>query len=428
MDVFERLESNVRSYCRSWPTVFTKGRGDHLYDEEGRQYIDFFSGAGALNYGHNNPHLKRALIQYLEDDGVVHGLDTATAAKQRFLERFEEVILKPRGMNYKMQFPGPTGTNAVEAALKLARKVTGRHKVVGFTNAFHGMTLGSLAVTGNAMKREGAGIVLGMGMSMPYAGYLDRDGDTIAYLEKRLEDAGSGTDTPAAIIVETIQAEGGMRMASSNWMRRLGQLCRDHGIVLIVDDIQVGCGRTGPFFSFEDVDLKPDIICLSKSISGFGLPMALLLLKPELDVWEPGEHNGTFRGHNPAFVTATEALMFWKTDDLMKSTHRKARVVNHTLTRIAARFPSAEMEHRGRGLIQGLMSPLPDLSSEVCTEAFHRGLIIETSGPGSEVVKLLPPLTIDDTALDQGLEIIEKSFEAAIGARKDIGALVVGKA
>jgi len=413
MDTFARLESEVRGYCRSWPTVFEKAEGHRLIAKDGREYIDFFAGAGSLNYGHNNPRLKRRLVDYIMDDGVIHSLDMATVAKGAFLERFDEVILRPRGMRYKVQFPGPTGPNSVEAALKLARKVTGRHKVVGFTNAFHGMTLGSLAVTGSAMKRGGAGISLGMGVSMPFDGFLGADADTIQYLESFLRDTGSGLDTPAAIIVETIQAEGGINVAGFPWLRRLEALCRRYDVLLIVDDIQVGCGRTGPFFSFEGAGISPDIICLSKSLSGYGLPMAITLMKPELDVWEPGEHNGTFRGHNPAFVTATEALRYWETDELTREVHDKAAVVKERLDRIVARHASLPLQHRGRGLLQGIKCPVKhDMSGKVVQAAFEQGLIIETSGPESEVVKLLPPLTIEMSALRRGLDILDDSFAA----------------
>jgi len=312
MEIFDRLESEVRSYCRSFPTVFTTAQGHLLRDEQGREFIDFFAGAGALNYGHNHPALKARLLDHIAGDRITHSLDMATEAKREFLETLHRVILAPRRLPHKVMFPGPTGTNAVEAALKIARLVTGRTNVIAFTNAYHGMTLGALAVTGNAGKREGAGVTLGNVARMPFHGYMGSDLDTIDLLEQYLADGSSGMDPPAALILETVQAEGGVNVASIPWLRRLGKLLDRHGILLIVDDIQVGCGRTGSFFSFEAAELEPDIICLSKSLSGYGLPFAITLLKPELDQWEPGKHNGTFRGHNLAFVTATAALeTFW---------------------------------------------------------------------------------------------------------------------
>ena len=409
METIERLESEVRSYCRSFPAVFERGKGSHMYDENGGEYLDFFSGAGALNYGRNNDRLKRKLLEYIQDDGVVHGLDMATSAKEAFLEKFDEVILRPRGMSYKIQFPGPTGTNSVESALKLARKITQRHKILSFTNAFHGMTLGSLAISGNMVKRDGAGVVLTHGVRMPYCGYFGEDVNTIEYIDQFLSDDGSGVDLPAAVVVETIQAEGGVNVGEFDWLRELEKLCRKYDMLLILDEIQTGCGRTGPFFSFEPAGIDPDIICLSKSISGYGLPMALTLIKPDLDQWKPGEHNGTFRGNNMAFVTATEALRYWETDDFQYETERKGRKLRKMLEDLATQWPDAAVEVRGRGLLQGIQFTPETLASEISREAFEKGLIAETSGSDSAVLKLIPALTISDEELEAGVEIIREA-------------------
>jgi diaminobutyrate-2-oxoglutarate transaminase len=417
----DRLESEVRSYCRTWPATFERARGSEIWDAEGRRYLDFFAGAGALNYGHNDPVMRDAVVDYLTGDGIVHSLDAYTVAKDRFLSRFDEVVLAPRELDFKVQFPGPTGTNAVEAAMKLARKVTGRDRIVGFTNAFHGMTLGSLAVTGNAMKRTGAGIMLGAGTTLPYDGYLGPDVDTVAYLEALLADSGSGFDLPAAVVVETVQAEGGLSTASIGWIQRLEQVCRDYEVLLIVDDIQAGCGRTGSFFSFEPAGIQPDIITLSKSLSGFGLPFALTLFRADLDVWEPGEHNGTFRGHNPAFVTATSALRFWEDDDFSTEIARKAAMIQSTLDRLVRAHPALEAERRGRGMIQGLACA-PALAGRITAEAFELGLLVETSGPEDEVVKLLPALTIPDEQLDEGLELLVRAVVGAVPATAPVPA------
>lgn len=411
MKTFEKLESSVRSYCRTFPTVFSAARGSRVFSEEGRSFLDFFSGAGALNYGHNNPRFKRRLIEYIESDGMAHSLDMATAAKRAFLERFQAVILGRRGMDYRVQFVGPTGTNAVEAALKLARKVTGRQTVVYFTNAYHGMTLGSLAVTGDGAKRAGAGVPLQHTTAMPFDGYFGEGLDTLEYLRGFLDNSGSGLERPAAVIVETIQAEGGVNMARREWLQGLERLLRERGILLIVDDIQVGCGRTGSFFSFEPFGLRPDLVCLSKSISGFGLPMALVLIRPELDVWNPGEHNGTFRGNNLAFVTGTEALSYWEDDVLETEVLVKGGWVRERLLSLAARHPGAVTGVRGRGLIQGLVFGAEGLAAEVARGAFERGLLIEAVGPEDNVLKLLPPLVIEPAELEEGLGIIEESLE-----------------
>lgn len=422
MKKFERMESEVRSYCRMFPTVFAKASGHKLIDEQGDEYIDFFSGAGALNYGHNDPILRSRLIEYLANDGVTHSLDMATSAKGRFLEVLNDLILRPRSMSYKVMFPGPTGTNAVEGALKLARKVTGRTNVVAFTNAFHGMTLGSLALTGNSAKRSGAGVSLTDTTHMPYCGYLGTETDTIEVLESYLLDPSSGIDDPAAFVVETVQAEGGVNVASREWLKRLEQLAKKVGALLIVDDIQVGCGRTGPFFSFEPAKISPDMICLSKSLSGYGLPLAVTLIKPELDQWSPGEHNGTFRGHNPAFVTATAALeTYWNCDTLTRKINRDAARLRDTMILLAEDY-GGDVDIRGRGMIQGVEFEEPSLAGAISQEAFRRGLIIETAGPNDEVLKALPPLTIDEPGMQQGLAILQDCAREVIGQRSGIEA------
>jgi diaminobutyrate-2-oxoglutarate transaminase len=414
VQIFEELESEVRSYCRSWPTVFEGGSGSWMWDEDGNRYLDFFAGAGALNYGHNHPVLKRALLDYIERDGVIHSLDMSTTAKADMLRTFDEVVLAPRDLRYKVQFPGPTGTNAVEAALKLARKVKGREQILSFTNAFHGMTLGALSVTGNSFKRGGAGVPLAHTSAFPFCNYLE-EGSSIDLLQALLTDSGSGLDRPAAVIVETVQGEGGVNVASFTWLKRLSELCAEHDMLLIVDDIQMGVGRTGPFFSFEPAGIEPDIVTLSKSIGGYGLPMALTLLKPELDVWEPGEHNGTFRGNNAAFVTATASFReFWADDALSTSVAEHGDLVHSTLVDLASSHLEVGADTRGRGLVQGLVFDDPAITKAVCREAFDNGLLVETSGPDSQVVKLMPPLTITTDELRQGLDILTAAVDDVV--------------
>ena len=415
MNTFEQYESEVRGYCRNFPAIFSSAKGAWMTDADGRRYLDFFCGAGVLNYGHNPDRIKQALLAYLMRDGITHTLDMYSEAKERFIDQFNEVILKPRGLHYKFQFPGPTGTNAVEAALKLARKVTGREQVVGFTNAFHGMTLGALAVTGNGFKRAGAGVPLSHTASLPFDGFMGPESDTLDYFEMMLNDDGSGLDLPAAVIIETVQAEGGVNVASIAWLQRLREITARHGIVLIVDDIQVGCGRTGKFFSFEEAGIVPDIVTLSKSLSGYGLPLALVLIKPELDQWAPGEHNGTFRGHCPAFVTATAALSLWKDDHLERAVFAKQAIIEKRLAHIGT-LAGAEATVRGRGMIQGIEFADPALAAQVSAACFERGLIVETAGIDDQVLKLLPSLTIEESELKLGLDIIEDSVRALVKA------------
>lgn len=413
MKVFEELESDVRSYSRGWPTIFEKAKGYRLWDTDGKEYIDFFAGAGTLNYGHNHDDMQDRIIEYIKEDGVLHSLDMGTTPRKEFLESFQEIILKPRSLDYKIMFPGPTGTNTVESALKIARKVTGRENVISFTNAFHGMTIGSLSVTGNAAKRKGAGIPLTHSVSMPFDQFVD-DQDSIRYLESYLEGSSSGLDLPAAIILETVQGEGGINAARMEWLQKVEEICRRFDILLIIDDVQAGCGRTGTFFSFEPAGINPDIVCLSKSIGGAGLPMAITLIKPEYDKWEPGEHNGTFRGNNLAFLTATEALNFWKTDEFTAHIKENETFLKKRVIEIIEEYPELNGEARGRGLMQGIAVHVDGLAEKICNRAFENGLILETSGPKDEVVKFLPPLIIDKEGLAKGLDLLEDSIDEAL--------------
>jgi len=409
MRIFEQVESQVRSYVRAFPAVFSKAKGALLYDEQGTEYIDFFAGAGVLNYGHNNPVVNNALVKYIQEDGIIHGLDKATTAKKHFLEKLYYDILQPRNMEYKVQFTGPTGTNAVETALKLARMVKGRSNVIAFTNAFHGLTMGSIAVTGNAFYRDESFINRANVSFMPYDGYFGQEINTATYLRKFLSDQSSGIDLPSAIILETVQAEGGVNVASYDWLVEIEQICREFDILLIVDDIQVGNGRVGTFFSFEEAGISPDIITLSKSIGG-GLPLSVVLVKPELDQWKPGEHTGTFRGNNLAFIAATELFSYWETDELAEIIKNKEKIIKERLNAIANTYKTFDCKVRGRGMIYGLDVSAKGIAAQVSKECFDRNLIIELSGAKDNVLKLLPPLVIEEDLLIKGLDIIEESI------------------
>lgn len=414
MNLFSELESEVRIYCRSWPTVFARAAGSWIYDEEGRPFLDFFAGAGALNYGHNNPALKRSLISYLCSDGITHGLDMSTVAKRRFLEAFSEIALQPRNLDYKIQFPGPTGTNSVESALKLARKATGRRSVINFKSAFHGMTMGALLVSDARGNRAFAGQPLDEVITLPHDDGASVRFPNTLFFEQLLETSSRrALGRPAAVIVETVQGEGGINVARAEWLRGLAEACKQQGIVLIVDDVQMGCGRTGPFFSFEIARIQPDIVCLAKSISGYGLPMALTLIRPHLDVWEPGEDTGTFRGNNLAFVTATATLeMYWVDSSLEKNTVAKGERIGAVLDRMAERYPSLSLQTKGRGLARALTLPRHDLANKICEAAFERGLLMEVAGFDGNVVKLMPPLTVTDDELELGLWLLNESVAA----------------
>lgn len=413
--IFETYESEVRSYCRSFPAVFTRAKGACFYDEDGTEYIDFFCGAGAVNYGHNNDYIKGKIIDYLMNDGVMHTLDMYTAAKRDFIDCIENRVLKPRGLDYKLQFPGPTGTNAIEAALKLARKVTGRHTVWAMMGAFHGMTLGALSLTTDAKSRKGGGTDLHDVVHIP-APYMFPELDTVRYMQTLLDDDHSGVEKPAALFLETVQAEGGIYVFDVDWLKAVEKFCHDNGILLVVDDIQVGCARTGTFFSFERAGLKPDMFVMSKSIGGFGFPFALTFIRPELDIWLPAEHNGTFRGNQLAIVAAKAGLEYMLDAKVEAETQRKGKLVEAYFEKEIAPL-DARISRRGIGLIQGInFSDIPDetFCSRVRKAAFKRHLIIESAGRKDCVLKIMPPLVIEDEKLYEGLDILRDSIKEAL--------------
>lgn len=417
MELFEQWESEIRGYSRAYPTVFASASNARQVDEQGKSYIDFFAGAGVLNFGHNNPHMKQALIDFIQADGIAHSLDMSTTVKREFIRAFADTILKPRDMNYKMQFMGPTGTNAVEAALKLARRVTGRQQVIAFSQGFHGMTLGSLACTANQYFRKAAGVPLNNVSHAPFETNMGCGAGCMKTLREGFENSSSGFDAPAAFIVETIQAEGGVNIASAEWLLELQKLARDLGALLIIDEIQVGCGRTGSYFSFDKMGLDPDIVCLAKGIGGFGTPLAMNLVKPEHDAhWQPGEHTGTFRGQGFSFVAGREALRYFEDDVLMALTLERGAMVADRLAALAAQYPG--FSSRGKGMIQALDTKDGPAAKAIAKECFDTGLLVGPCGVDGQVVKLIPPLTISDDDLEEGLQILERAVKTVMEARQ----------
>ena len=411
---YNSRESSVRSYSRRTPVMFSRASGHRLFSRDGAEYTDFLSGSGALNYGHNDPDMKAALIEYLSKDGLVMGLDLYFDAKEKFLEAFDELILGPRDQQYKLQFVGPTGTNAVEAALKLARKFTGRANVVSFTNGYHGCTLGALGATGNTSYRRGSQWQLGQVYRAPYDGYIDGL-DSADLLGRMMSDPSSGFDNIAAIILESIQGEGGFNAATPQWLQKIEAVARKHKAILILDEIQTGCGRSGPFLSFENLGITPDLIAMAKSLSGFGLPLAMVLIRPDIDVWEPAEHTGTFRGNASAFVTGTVALRkFWADRSLTERTLRNEAQIAQRLTALAKRH---DCRRKGRGMMQGLQFRDGQTAAQVQLLCLERKLLVESCGPFGEVIKLLPPLTIPESSLDQGLSILEDAMARLDGGK-----------
>lgn len=414
-ETFEKYESNIRSYCRKWPVEFVSAKGSIYKDTEGNEYIDFFDGAGALNYGHNPDYIKEKLIKYLESDGIVHALDMYTVPKENFINYFEEKILKPRKLDYKIAFPGPTGTNSIELALKLARKVKQRPYIWAFTGAFHGMTLGALALTTESAARKAAGVPLNYTVHIPAPYSMGGNFDSIAYMEQLLSDDHSGYEKPAAIIIETVQQEGGIHVFSKEFLKDLRALCDKYDILLICDEVQIGCSRSGTFFSFERADIVPDIVCMSKSIGGYGIPFAVTLFKKELDVFKPGEHNGTFRGCQLSMVAGLAALEMTVEQDIPAQVRRKDKIVKEYLDKEIKPLLKGKMEIRGIGLSWGIEFNDGKLARAVLDKCFEKKLIIELAGSYDSVLKIMPSLVIEDELLLKGLNIVKESIQEVIG-------------
>lgn len=414
MQIFKQWESEIRGYCRLYPTVFTRASNARQVDENGKSYIDFFAGAGVLNFGHNNERMKKALIEFIQRDGVAHSLDMHTDVKRDFIAGFVDTILKPRGWDHKLQFMGPTGSNAVEAALKLARKVTGRRDVVAFEHGFHGMTLGSLACTANSYFRDAAGVPLGHVIRQPFGSEdvpLERCLEYVDELRAMFEDSSSGLAKPAAFVLEPIQAEGGVHVARSEWLKAISKLAADIDALVIYDDIQAGCGRTGSYFSFDEAGVVPDIVTLAKGLGGFGTAIAMALVKPEYDShWQPSEHTGTFRGQGFSFVAGREALRYFENDEFGQRVEGRGRYMRQRLDALVDKHGFAA---RGRGMMQGLDVGSGELASAILSESFRNGLLIGTCGTGGRVLKLIPPLTIDDDDLAAGMDILEQATARA---------------
>jgi len=380
-----------------------------LADACGRQYIDFSSAAGALNYGHENPLLLHMLRRRLKEES---SMPDPVRALKRFRDAFDGYLLQPRGWDYQVNYTGTTAAAAVEAALKIARDATGRRKVVSFTrcDSFRGESSSRIVWT--------ASTGIGDTLFMPYDGSFGPDVDTMAYLERQLETCRQSHEKPAAVVVETVLGEGAIDVLSWRWLRELDRLCKRHGMLLVMDETIVGCGRTGRFFSFEASGVRADMVAMSRSLSGFGLPMSLLLCKPGLpaprDYAESvGERAGV------ALLTAEHVLeAYWADDSFAVHVRRKERLVRDWLENLVQAYAHLGLGVRGRGLIQGLVTPpRSGVATAVASTALAAGLVTLTTGSQDEVLKIQPALTIDEDILVQGLEILDRSVCAVLEGR-----------
>jgi diaminobutyrate-2-oxoglutarate transaminase len=423
----EQRESNARVYPRHFPFAIAEAKGSFIRDLDGNVFIDFLAGAGVLSFGHNHPELVAAATEQM---GIfTHGLDMPTPAKDAFTTA--QLGMLPAGMrdHMKIQFCGPTGANAVDAAIKLAKTATGRGDIVAFSGGFHGTTHTGMALTGNlSMKRPIANGMPGVHF-FPFssggvpAGVDAATWDTtaVALLEQALTDPNGGIAPPAAVIMEMVQGEGGVNPASREFAQRVRRLTRELGIPLIVDEVQTGCGRTGSWFAFEQYDIEPDIIVASKALSGMGLPVAIIIYHEKLDVWAPGAHTGTFRGNQLAFAAGTKAVELMHRDDILGNVRARGTQVQNRLATLTDN--PAVVDVRGRGLMWGIeLAPPTDgrtageLAEQVQALALRQGLILELGGRDDRVVRMLPPLNVTEHVMDVALSILITAIGDAVAA------------
>jgi diaminobutyrate-2-oxoglutarate transaminase len=417
-------ESSGRSYVRSLPAVFDRAEGPYLYDAAGRRYLDFLTGAGVLLLGHNHPALRAAVAA--DSAPVVNGLDLLTTAKLAFVEQLRAVLPGDLAATHKLHFCGPTGSDAIEAALKLAALSTGRRGVIAFAGSYHGMSQGALAVSSSLRLRR-AGLLSTSQVSFcpyPYPLRFPEPYRTpeaaaefcLAQLTMMLEDDHSGVDLPGMILMEAVQGEGGTIPAPASFLRGVAALCRRHGILLAFDEIQAGLGRTGRWFAFEHADVEPDIIAVSKGIGG-GYPMSLLLFHRRLDVMRPGDHIGTFRGQQVAFTAGRALLETIVNEQLLGNATLIGGMLKEGLANLAAGH-DAVAEVRGVGLYLAVEMraaggvSAADHAARLRDALFVDGIIVEVGGREGAVLRLLPPLTTGPAEAEQFLS----AFKAAISA------------
>ncbi|MDV9032273.1 aspartate aminotransferase family protein [Pseudomonas sp. RAC1] len=434
----QRQESNARSYPRRIPLVLKRARGIHVEDVEGRQFIDCLAGAGTLALGHNHPVVVEAIQRVLADELPLHTLDLTTPVKDQFVQDLFAVLPESLRRDAKIQFCGPTGTDAVEAALKLVRTATGRSTVLAFQGGYHGMTQGALSLMGSLGPKKALGALLSSGVQfMPYPydyrcpfGLGGEAGvrANLHYLENLLLDPEAGVQLPAAVILEVVQGEGGVIPADIEWLRGVRRITEKAGVALIVDEIQSGFARTGRMFAFEHAGIVPDVVTLSKAIGG-SLPLAVVVYRDWLDTWAPGAHAGTFRGNQMAMAAGSAVIDYLVEHRLDEHAHAMGQRLRGHLQHLQRDYPQLG-DIRGRGLMLGvelvdpqgtrdaLGHPLasPELAPKVQRECLRRGLILELGGRHGAVVRFLPPLIISAEQIDEVAERFARAVQAAVAS------------
>ncbi len=419
----ERIESRARTYPRHLPIAIAEGQGSFVRDVDGNVFIDFLSGAGVLSLGHSHPELVRAAGEQLAIHA--HGLDFPTPAKSAFIDA--QLSMLPASMRgrVKMHFCGPTGANAVDAAIKLCKTATGRGDIVSFQGGFHGSSHAAMAVTGLVEQKQPVANGMPGVHFFPYS-YCNRcpvgltpdvcTTNCIGFAEKTLHDSNGGVPLPAAVILELVQGEGGVIPARLDFVRRLRALTRELDIPLIVDEVQTGCGRTGTWFAFEQYDIEPDVIVASKALSGVGLPVAVIIYDERLDVWAPGAHTGTFRGNQLAFAAGAQAVEIVRRDDVLGNVRRRSAQIGDRLGPLSQNPWVRDI--RGLGLMWGIEladpgtgRPASQVARAVQALALRRGLILELGGRDDGVVRMLPPLNVSEHVVDLACDILLSAVE-----------------
>ncbi|MFF1346723.1 diaminobutyrate--2-oxoglutarate transaminase family protein [Streptomyces sp. NPDC058322] len=422
-------ESAARTYARSLPIVPVRARGLTIEGADGRRYLDCLSGAGTLALGHNHPVVLEAIKKVIDSGAPLHVLDLATPVKDAFTTELFATLPRQFADNARIQFCGPAGTDAVEAAFKLVRGATGRSGLLAFTGAYHGMTEGALAASGGAEDVRVTRLPFPRDYRCPFGIGGERGAEIAArWTENLLDDPKGGTPAPAGMILEPVQGEGGVNPAPDGWMRRMREISEARNIPLIADEVQTGVGRTGAFWAVEHSGVVPDVMVLSKAIGG-SLPLAVIVYRSELDTWQPGAHAGTFRGNQLAMAAGTATLAFVRENRLAE----RAATLG---ARMLARLQALATDHptigdvRGRGLMIGVElvdpraavsgdspepPPAPALALAVQQECLRRGLIVELGGRHSTVVRLLPPLTLTD---EQATAVVDRLADALAAAER----------
>lgn len=432
------VESNARSYPRRIPLELKRAQGIHVQDSEGRWFIDCLAGAGTLALGHNHPEVVQSMRDLLDGQRPLHTLDLMTEAKDAFIDELFALLPREFARDARIQFCGPAGTDAVEAAMKLVRTATGRSNMLAFHGAYHGMTQGALSLMGNLGPKASLGGLASSAQFLPFPydyrcpfGVGGEAGERIGlhYIENQLTDPESGVMPPAGMILEPLQGEGGVVPTSANWLREVRRITRDAGVPLILDEIQCGVARTGKPFAFQHAGIVPDVLVLSKAIGG-SQPMAVVVYNKSLDVWKPGSHAGTFRGNQLAMVAGATTLRIVREQQLDQHAAAMGERLSGHLRALQKDYPQMG-DVRGMGLMLGVEMVDPEerpdvlgrfpqsgaLASKIQRQCLQRGLIIEVGGRHSSVIRFLPPLIVTAAQIDQIAEIFSAAVSAAVTPR-----------